>query len=119
MVYKTIIICIGLLLVYCSIGVAVKGENLLTERSKISVEKARELKSVFCKTQIVGKEENYRNNPEVVDSFYVFPGSFFILKNSAINNGIWVNMYSGTVYNGKANAKKGNGWEHNKECVGE
>jgi hypothetical protein len=118
MANKIFITCIIFLLVYCSADITEKNGQFLTARSKISIEKARELKLLFCKTQIVGKEENFKYVAEVVDSFYVFSGSFYIFKSSARKKGIWVNMYSGVVFNGKDNVKKGNGWKPDKKNIG-
>jgi hypothetical protein len=120
MSYKTILICIYLSLAYCSsTGTEAKSNLLLTNQVAIPIEKARELKSLYCKTHLVGKEENFKNVAEVVDSYYVFPGSFYIFKSSAIKHGIWVNMYNGIVYNGKANVKKSNGWNPQRKDLEE
>jgi len=118
MANKIFITSIIFLLVHCSAGITGKNGQFLTAQSKISIKKAREIKSLFCKTQIVGKEENFKNVAEVVDSFYVFSGTFYILKSSARKRGIWVNMYSGVVFNGKDNVKKGNGWTPDKKDIG-
>lgn len=110
MVYKSISVYGFLLLIfYCTIPMHTAISE--TNEKRISIEKAQELKRLFCETQLVGKEDNFNKNPIIIDTFYVFPGNFYFFKRNAIKNGIWINSYSGMVFYGKKNVDIGEGWK--------